>query len=132
MRKFEATWRDGFEHYERVLDTQTGQTLKRRIDLKWEWYEPSSKGLYTYILDENIRLERKQGNAKQGRDQYGFMDPMYRNIRDNYWNKDAYNLDPRVWYLDIETRSSRSFKNTNNPDKVLKIRKKKCTTTSTE
>jgi hypothetical protein len=124
MKRFEATWRCGFEHYERVLDTQTGQSLKRRIDLKYEWYTPSSTGLYTFILDDEIRLERKQGNAKQGREHYGFMDPMYRNIRDNYWNKDAYNLEPRVFFLDIETRMSRSYKHTNSPNKKLKIRKK--------
>lgn len=104
MKRFEATWRDGFEYYQRVFDTDLGRSIKSRVDLKCEYYEPSSTGLYTFILDDEIRLERKQGNAKQGRDQYGFMDPMYRNIRDNYWNKDAYNLEPRVFYLDIETR----------------------------
>ena len=104
MKRFEATWRDGFEYYQRVFDTDLGRSTKSRVDLRCEYYEPSSTGLYTFILDDEIRLERKQGNAKQGREHYGFMDPMYRNIRDNYWNKDAYNLEPRVWYLDIETR----------------------------
>ena len=104
MKRFEATWRDGFEYYQRVFDTDLGRSIKSRVDLRCEYYEPSSTGLYTFILDDEIRLERKQGNAKQGREHYGFMDPMYRNIRDNYWNKDAYNLEPRVWYLDIETR----------------------------
>lgn len=124
MKRFEATWRDEFEYHQRVFDTDLGRSIKSRVDLRCEWYEPSSTGLYTFILDDEIRLERKQGNAKQGREHYGFMDPMYRNIRDNYWNKDAYNLEPRVWYLDIETRSSRSYKHTNNPNKKIKIRKK--------
>ena len=124
MKQFEATWRNGYQFFERYFDTNLQQSMASEVRLPHEWYESSSKGLYTFILDENIRLERKQGNAKQGRDQYGFIDPMYRNIRDNYWNKDAYNLDPRVWYLDIETRSSRSYKHTNNPNKKIKIRKK--------
>ena len=104
MKKFEATWREGFKFYERYFDTDLNKSVSSQIDLPYEWYEPASKGLYTSILDETIKLEKKQGNAKQGRDHYGFLDPMYRNIRDNYWNKDAYNIDPRIWYLDIETR----------------------------
>lgn len=104
MELFENTWRSGYEFYERYFDTNLNKSVSRKIDLPYEWYEPSSTGLYTYILDETIKLEKKQGHAKQGRDQYGFLDPMYRNIRDNYWRKDAYNQDPRIWYLDIETR----------------------------
>ena len=104
MKKFESTWRDGYRFFERCFDTELGRSTVSEIDLPYEWYEPSSTGLYTYILDDSIKLERKQGKAKQGREHYGFTDPMYRNIRDNYWGADAYNLEPRVWYLDIETR----------------------------
>ena len=104
MKLFEATWRDGFNFYERYYDTHLNRSMQSRINLPYEWYEQSSRGHYTYILDETIVLDKKQGNAKQGRDQYGFLDPMYRNIRDNYWNQDKYNLEPRIWYLDIETR----------------------------
>ena len=104
MKLFESSWRDGFSFYERYYDTQLKKSVKKLVDLPYEWYEPSSNGIYTSILDESIRLEKKQGNAKQGKDQYGFLDPMYRNIRDNYWNKDAYNINPNIWYLDIETR----------------------------
>lgn len=109
MKLFESTWRDGYEYYERYYDDQLNRSIKRRVDLPCEWYEPSSRGLYTYILDKTIKLEKKQGRAKEGRDSYGFLDPMYRNIRDNYWNKNAYNLNPRIWALDIETRSTNGF-----------------------
>ena len=105
MKLFEATWRDGYNFFERTYDDQLGRSVKKQIDLPYEWYEPSSRGLYTYILDESVKLEKKQGNAKQGREHYGFLDPMYRNIRDNYWGKErGYNVQPRIWYLDIETR----------------------------
>jgi DNA polymerase elongation subunit (family B) len=104
MKLFEATWRDGYSFFERYYDTNLNKSMQSRVDLPYEWYEPSSRGNYTYILDDSITLDKKQGNAKQGREHYGFMDPMYRNIRDNYWNQDKYNLEPRIWYLDIETR----------------------------
>lgn len=105
MKLFEATWRDGYNFFERAYDTQLNRSVKKQIDLPYEWYEPSSRGLYTCILDDSIKLDKKQGNAKQGREHYGFLDPMYRNIRDNYWGKeDGYNNIPRTWYLDIETR----------------------------
>lgn len=123
MKQFESTWRKGYEFFERYFDTDLNRSVTSKIDLPHEWYEESSKGLYSYILDENIKLDKKQGNAKRGRDQYGFLDPMYRNIRDNYWERDGgYNTTPRIWYLDIETRVSRSYKNTSN--KELSIRNK--------
>lgn len=125
MKLFESTWRNGYEYFERVYDTELKKSFQRKINLPFEWYEEHPTGIYTYILDSDIKLEKRQGRAKDGRDQYGFLDPMYRNIRDNYWNKDKYNLKPRIWYLDIETRSSRSYKNINNPNKKIKIRKKK-------
>ena len=124
MKLFESTWRDGYQFFERYYDTNLNRSVKKEIKLPHEWYEPQSKGLYSYILDDSIKLEKKQGNAKDGREQYGFLDPMYRNIKDNYWNKDAYNLKPRVLYLDIETRVSTSYKHQVNGDKVLRIRKK--------
>jgi len=104
MKLFESTWRSGYEFYERYYDENLQRSMSRKINLPYEWYEESSKGLYTYILDESIKLKKNQGNAKQGRSHYGFLDPMYRNIRDNYWNQNKFNLEPRIWYLDIETR----------------------------
>lgn len=104
MKLFEASWRDGYTFFERTFDTTLNRSVKKEIKIPYEWYTPSSKGLYSYILDDSIKLEKKQGNAKDGRDHYGFIDPMYRNIRDNYWNQNAYNLNARVFYLDLETR----------------------------
>lgn len=119
MKLFESSWRDGYNFYERYYDTHLKKSQKKLINLPYEWYEQCSTGIYTYILDESIRLDKKQGNAKQGRDQYGFLDPMYRNIRDNYWNKDGYNNSSRIWYLDIETRVSTCSTGFPVPEKAL-------------
>jgi len=103
---FENSWRDGYKYYERYFDLILNKSIKKRIDIPWEWYEPSSKGLYSSILDASIRLEKKQGRSKEARDNYGSLDPIYRNIRDNYWGSESnkYNPNPRTWFLDIETR----------------------------
>jgi len=69
-----------------------------------------------------MKMVKKQGKAKDGRGEFGFCDPMYRNIRDNYWNNDGYNKKPRVWYIDIETRVGRSFKHEYHPSDTLKVR----------
>jgi DNA polymerase elongation subunit (family B) len=119
MKLFEASWRDGYEFFERYYDTDLNRSVKSKINLPYEWYDQSSRGLYSYILDETITLDKKSGNAKQGRDGFGFIDPMYRNIRDNYWNKDAYNLSPKVWHLDIETRVGTCSTGFPDPDKAL-------------
>lgn len=110
MKLFEATFRDGYNFKERYYDTDLKRSVTGDIRLSHEWYEESSRGLYTSILDDTIKLEKKNGISKNGRGQYGFMDPMYRNIRDNYWNQDKYNLKPRIMYLDIETRVGQSSK----------------------
>lgn len=116
---FEATWRKGYSFYERYYDTDLGKSVTQEITIPYEWFEPSSKGLYSFILDESLKLEKKQGNYKQGVGNYGFLDPMYRNIRDNYWNQGKYNLEPRVMQLDIETRSGVVSKGFPVPEKAL-------------
>lgn len=121
MKLFEASWKEGYTFFERYYDTDLKKSVKNEINLPYEWYEPSSRGLYTAILDETLKLDRKQGNAKQGREHFGFLDPMYRNIRDNYWNCNSYNLKPRVMHLDIETRVGTQKNSTGFPvpDKAL-------------
>jgi DNA polymerase elongation subunit (family B) len=119
MKLFEATWKEGYEFFERYYDESLNTSMKKRIDLPNEWYEEDPRGLYTYILDDTVKLSKKQGNAKNGRDQYGFLDPMYRNIRDNYWNQEKFNTKPRILYLDIETRSGTVSKGFPVPEKSL-------------
>lgn len=108
---FEASWKEDFNFYERVYDESLGKSVKRKIDDKHEWYEEVSTGLYESVLDSNIKLKKVLGTASMGRSHHGFIDPIYRNIRDNYWNKNKFNLNPRIHYLDIETRAKGQFPN---------------------
>jgi DNA polymerase elongation subunit (family B) len=120
MKQFEASWRSDFDFYQRYFDTELDRSMVSKINLQHEWFEERSNGPYSYILDDNIRLEKKQGSAKQGREHYGFIGPMYRNIRDNYWNKEnGFNNNPRIWYLDIETRVGTCSTGFPVPDKAL-------------
>lgn len=107
---FESAWRDGFEYFERVRDPLLNRSVKNKINLPFEWYEPKDNGLYESILDPTLRFDKKQGRSADARGQYGSTDPIYRSIRENYWQNN-FNKSPRVWYLDIETRSGRSYKN---------------------
>ncbi len=123
--KFETAWREDFKFYERVFNPETNKSIKREIKSLYEWYEPCSTGIYTSVIDSSVRLEKKQStSSKDGRDKYGFLDPMYRNIRDNYWGKNLYNLEPRTFFIDIETRVGVSYKNKVNEQKMIRIRQK--------
>lgn len=106
---FETSFKEGFDYYERVIDESTGKSSKRKIDDKFEYYTEVSSGLYSYVLDSSVKLTKKLGTSKDARDNYGVLDPIYRNIRDSYWGKNKVNLAPRIWYLDIETRSLDGF-----------------------
>jgi len=107
MKLFETAWSKNYQYFERVYDTETKKSTVHPIKLTAEWYEEDSRGEYMSILDETVRLTKNQGNAKDGRNHWGFIDPIYRNIKDNYWNehqKHTFNKTPRVWFCDIETR----------------------------
>ena len=115
---FETSWFDNFKVYERVFDPETGTTRVNQIDGKSEYFVEDPKGLYTNFLDDSIKYSKKFGNAKDAREHAGACSPIYRNIRDNYIETKSFNKNPRVWYLDIETRSGVHYKITD-PRKVL-------------
>ena len=120
-RLFESAWRNGYEFFERYYCTEQERSFSQRIELPHEWYEPSSRGLYASILDPEVKLDKKQGIAKNGRDQAGFTDPIYRLIRDVYWGRtdgDRYQDSPRVMYLDIETRVGQNSTGFPKPNKA--------------
>lgn len=125
MHLFESAWQDGFESYERVFDTHSNTSKKFKIDRSCEFFIPKSSGLYSYVLDQSIKLDKQFGTSKAGKGQFGFCRPIAGHIRDTYWNEDqsksTYNQNPRMWYIDIETRVGISYKYTIS-DTLVKIR----------
>ena len=120
MKLFETSWFDNFKVYERVFDPETGTTRVNQIDGKSEYFVEDPKGLYTNFLDDTIKYSKKFGNAKDAREHAGSCSPIYRNIRDNYIETKSFNKNPRVWYLDIETRSGVHYKITDSRKVLLK------------
>ena len=117
---FETSWFDNFKVYERVFDPETGTTRVNQIDGKSEYFVEDPKGLYTNFLDDSIKYSKKFGNAKDAREHAGACSPIYRNIRDNYIETKSFNKNPRVWYLDIETRSGVHYKISDQRQVLLK------------
>lgn len=126
MKLFETAWQHKFRYYERYFDTDTNKSVVKPIYTPAEWYVEHPQGTYSYILDDNIKLKKQEGHAKDGKGHYGFTNPLYRHIRDNYWVEDGgkYNKSPRIWYIDIETRVGKSYTNPEKTQKTIKIRKK--------
>lgn len=120
MKLFETSWFDNFKVYERVFDTETGTTRVNQIDGKSEYFVEDPKGFYTNFLDDSIKYSKKFGNAKDARENAGACSPIYRNIRDNYIETKSFNKNPRVWYLDIETRSGVHYKISDQRQVLLK------------
>ena len=120
MKLFETSWMHDFKVYERVFDPDTGTTQVNKIDGKSEYFVEDPKGLYTNFLDDSIKYSKKFGNAKDAREHAGACSPIYRNIRDNYIETKSFNKNPRVWYLDIETRSGVHYKTTDSRKVLLK------------
>ena len=120
MKLFETSWMNDFKVYERVFDPDTGITQVNKIDGKSEYFVEDPKGLYSDFLDSTIKYSKKFGNAKDAREHAGACSPIYRNIRDNYIETKSFNKNPRVWYLDIETRSGVHYKITDSRKVLLK------------
>ena len=108
MKKFETSWNYKFQNYVRVFNTDTNKSEVYEIDNHYEYFEPNDKGAYEYILDNNIKMVKKLGFSKDTSDKFGVRRPQEIHIRDNYWQT-GYNLNPRIWYIDIETRADSGF-----------------------
>lgn len=121
--KFEAIWQDRsqWKYLARLNDGEITKVVE--VPPQFEYYVQHNKGTYKYILDQNISLIKRLGTFKDAKDQFGVVNPIYRYIRDNYWGK-GYNLSPRIWYLDIETRADGTYKLVCDTNKKILIRKK--------
>ena len=109
MYLFETSWMQDFKYFERVFDTNLKKSIVRQINGKTEYFTPSNNGLYTCLIDDGLKYSKQLGNAKDAMDKHGVCKPIYRNIRDNYWQNGNINKNPRIWFIDIETRSGRLF-----------------------
>ena len=119
---YESNYRAGWDNYIRVFDTETNRSICFKIQNKWEYYKPFSQGTYTCITDQTIKLAKFLGTKKEADGNFGVRSPVDVYIRDHFWDTKQFNLNPRVFYLDIETRSGQSFVENTFDNKVLKIR----------
>ena len=110
---FETSWQVKWDFFERVYDTNLNKSIVRPVTCPAEYYLETTQANpfanYTSVIDETKIFEKHQGIRKGASKEYGYTGPLYRNIRDNYWNADVekstYNKDCLYWCLDIETRS---------------------------
>ena len=104
MKLFEATYKEGFDYYERYYCTESNKSFISKIESKNEYYVPDSRGMYSYLLDDKVKLSKRYGRCTENIS-YGKLQPDMVHIRDKYWNKEKsnYNYNARRWYIDIET-----------------------------
>lgn len=121
MKLFETSWCEKFKYYERYYDTDLKKSTSNQISGNYEYFIPYSNGDFKLITDQSVRLTKLEGGSKDARDNYGITTPIYRNIRDKYWDKGDYNLSPKVMYLDIETRAINTPDPGNAPEQITLI-----------
>ena len=104
---FEAAWCNDFKYYARVYNPETKTSYVKDVDASYEGFVQDSKGIWACFTDPSIKLRKFHGRSKDmhGDGVYGATPPVYRYIRDNFWEHHQYNLHPNIWYLDIETRA---------------------------
>ena len=111
MKLFETGFNDGYKCFERVFDTDLNKSVANPIDNRVEYYVPDPTGAFYGFVDKEVRYSPKYGKFSDAEGEAGICMPIYRNIRDNYAKDSVYNMQPRIWYLDIETRSGERFLN---------------------
>jgi DNA polymerase elongation subunit (family B) len=103
---FEGQWKIDWDWYERVQDPVTKEIKFRQIRTKPEYYVETPNGDYTSFLGGKP-LSKKVGRPPKGITPYTIIRENVVNIRDNYWAEDeentGYQMNPRMWFLDIET-----------------------------
>ena len=115
---FETAWTTKGVTYTRQFDTTKNKSIKQKTHFKSEYFLESPSGEFKGFLD-GVPLKKVEGSAYGVNNAYGEKAAKYVAIRD-LGNK--YNIDPRTWFLDIET-SVASFVY-GNPNEEIQIRKK--------
>ena len=138
MINYENVFTSNYVLYERYFDEDLKESVIKKASYRPEIYTRSKGNKPTnfrYLLDENIFLEKHVFDDDKeykefikfqdqiGGSTYGQISSVYGHIRQNYYTQQT-EFTSRIWYLDIETRVGRDFEDINNPDKIIKIRKK--------
>ena len=108
MQLFETYYRQEWDTFVRVFNTDTNKSESFQIPNKWEYFKPISNGLYTCITDKNLKLTKYLGTKKEADGNFGVRSPIEHYIRDHFWSTKSFNMNPRIFYLDIETRSGQN------------------------
>lgn len=106
MLLYESNYRYLDTNFVRVFDTDEGTSKTIEVPKKWEYYLPCDNGSFKAVCSKKL-MKKFEGYWKDTKDSYSPISPVDRYIRDNFWKK-AYNENPRIWYLDIETRVTRN------------------------
>ena len=61
--KFEAAYKKGFDNFIRVFNENTKKSEELKISNNYEYYEPSARGNFSYILDNSIIQELMSENT---------------------------------------------------------------------
>ena len=91
----------------RYFDTNLNKSLTEKITCGPDFFVEDPSGLYSYFLDPKIKLSKTKKRPENG---YGGCQATLVHIRNNYWdfNGSKYNINPSIFYLDIETTAHSS------------------------
>ena len=116
---FETSYKEGFDNYVRVFDETTKKSKSIKVPNKYEYFIPNENGVFSYVYDKDLKMASHEGTYKDAEGNYGIFNPIDRYVRDNFWKSKKYNLNPRIFYLDIETRSGVNSKGFPKPEFAL-------------
>ena len=116
---YEGGFFANFKYWARYYDTDIGKSfLTDDVPQKWEYYVPDETGSFSGIYD-NRKYRREFGSSNDAKG-YGCtaqVSPVDLAIREQFRNQS--NQNPRIFYLDIETRVGTVMKGFPSPDKAL-------------
>ncbi len=115
MKLFEDSFTIKGKTYIREYDDSLKKSVKRLTKYKSEYYVYDPMGEYKGFLD-NKPLRKVEGSSWNVSDAYGSRKAKYVAIRDE---NPKYNYDPRVWYLDIETKVGTEFPKPEDADQEI-------------
>lgn len=117
---YEGGFFSHFKYWVRYKDPSTGKSIiSSDCPQQWEYYEADPKGAFTSIYDRSLKYTKCSGSSSdaKGYGCTGAVNPVDLAIRDLFRGKG--NKNPRIMYLDIETRVGTVAKGFPSPDKAL-------------